>query len=149
MLLVGAGLIGIFALVTRSAPKRRSYATNKRKQRKNARWSRKAKNVLPDSAFLYVAPGGRKVKEDGLTVTVPRNKRKFPYKRPSGAVDLPHLRNALARIGRSNIPEREKAALETKARKLLALATGRPYAKLEARATEAKARRRRELRRAA
>lgn len=101
---------------------------------RNARWSYRQKKSLPDSAFLYVAPDGT---------------RKLPYRKPSGEIDLPHLRNALARIGRSNIPEREKAALETKARKILALATGRPYSKLEARAAKGKARRRREQRKAA
>jgi hypothetical protein len=146
MPLIALFSVGLFAYLFREdifgKKKRPAYA-------RNARWSRKTKNVLPDSAFLYVAPGGKKVREDGMTVTVPRSKRKFPYKRPSGEVDLPHLRNALARIGRSSIPEREKAALETKARKILALATGRPYSKLEARAAKAKARRRRELRKAA
>lgn len=52
-------------------------------------------NDLPDSAFLYIEPGGKK-DEDGKTV--PRNLRHFPYRDASGKIDLPHLRNAIARL---------------------------------------------------
>ena len=52
-------------------------------------------NDLPDSAFAYISPGGTK-DEDGKTV--PRSLRHLPYKTASGAIDKPHLRNALARL---------------------------------------------------
>jgi len=81
-----------------------------------AQWTTAYVNGLPDSAFLYIAPGGKK-DTDGKTV--PRSLRKFPYKDDTGRVDLPHLRNAIARIPRSNIPVTEKKSLQTKAKKLL------------------------------
>src|SRR6266851_440648 len=45
------------------------------------------RNALPDSAFAAVWTD-----KDG------KKRRKFPYKRADGSVDLPHLRNALARL---------------------------------------------------
>lgn len=56
-------------------------------------WSTAYVNDLPDSAFLYISPGGKK---DGEGKTVPRSLRHFPYKNSEGNVDLPHLRNAIA-----------------------------------------------------
>jgi HK97 family phage prohead protease len=47
-------------------------------------------NDLPDSAFAYIEPGGRK---DSSGKTVPRSKRHFLIH------DAAHVRNALARIG--------------------------------------------------
>lgn len=82
-------------------------------------WTTAYVNDLPDSAFLYIAPGGKK---DADGKTTPRNLRKFPYKDANGSVDLPHLRNAIARIPQSNAPgltEEKKSALQEKARKLL------------------------------
>ena len=61
----------------------------------NGRWPKKSINDLPDSSFAIILPGGKKDK-DGKTV--PRNLRKLPYKDMKGKVDLPHLRNALARV---------------------------------------------------
>lgn len=55
-------------------------------------------NDLPDSSFLYVESGGQK---DGSGKTVPRDKRHLPYKTASGAIDLPHVRNALSRLDQS------------------------------------------------
>lgn len=84
-------------------------------------WTAAAVNDLPDSAFLYVEPGE---KEDGKTV--PRSKRHFPYKDASGKIDLPHLRNAIARIPQSNAPgltPEKKKALQNRARRTLASAT--------------------------
>lgn len=57
-------------------------------------WSTAYVNDLPDSAFLYIEEGG--TEEDGKTT--PRSLRHLPYKNAEGEVDLPHLRNALARI---------------------------------------------------
>jgi len=79
-------------------------------------WTRKYINDLPDSAFLYIEPGGKK-DEEGKTT--PRSLRHFPYKDASGKVDLPHLRNALARIPQSNLPQDVKERVTAKARKIL------------------------------
>jgi hypothetical protein len=79
-------------------------------------WSTSYVNDLPDSAFLYVEPGGEK---DADGRTTPRSLRHFPYKDASGAVDLPHLRNALARIPQSDLPQNVKEELTAKAQRLL------------------------------
>jgi len=81
-----------------------------------AEWDVAYINDLPDSAFLYISPGGEK-DEDGKTV--PRNLRSFPYKNTQGNVDLPHLRNAIARIPQSDIPNDKKASLQERARDIL------------------------------
>lgn len=82
-----------------------------------AAWTRAYINDLPDSAFLYIAPGGRK-DEDGKTV--PRSLRYFPYRDASGAIDLPHLRNAIARAPQSNLPRAVVERIQERARRLLA-----------------------------
>ncbi len=51
------------------------------------------KNNLPDSAFLYIEPGGKK---DGSGKTVPRSLRHLPVH------DDAHLRNAIARLSQTN-----------------------------------------------
>jgi HK97 family phage prohead protease len=66
-----------------------------------AEWTAAAINNLPDSAFAVILPGGEK-DEDGRTT--PRSLRKLPHHGPSGAVDLPHLRNALARLPQADLP---------------------------------------------
>lgn len=55
-------------------------------------------NNLPDSAFLYIEPGGEK---DSEGKTTPRSKRHLPYKKADGSIDLPRLRNAISRLGQS------------------------------------------------
>jgi hypothetical protein len=82
-------------------------------------WTRAFIDDLPDSAFLYVESGGKK---DGEGKTVPRSLRHFPYKDSSGKTDLPHLRNAIARIPQSNISDSLKSSLQSKAQKLLSSA---------------------------
>src|SRR5262252_2174156 len=79
-------------------------------------WTTAYINDLPDSSFLYVAPGGSK---DSDGKTTPRSLRSFPYKDANGSVDLPHLRNALSRIPQSNLPASVKQTLTTKAQKIL------------------------------
>lgn len=79
-------------------------------------WTRAYINDLPDSAFLYVEKGGTK---DSEGKTTPRSLRHFPYKDSSGKVDLPHLRNALARIPQSNIPAEEKTKATNKGERAL------------------------------
>jgi len=71
---------------------------------------------LPDSSFLYIAPGGEK-DEDGKTT--PRSLRKFPVKKSDGSLDLPRIRNALSRIPQSNLSEEIKSKLSSKAKMLL------------------------------
>ena len=80
-----------------------------------AKWTRKYINDLPDSAFLYIAPGGEK---DSEGKTKPRSLRYFPYKDKNGNVDLPHLRNALARIPQSKLPDDVKRRVMMKARRI-------------------------------
>lgn len=81
-----------------------------------AEWSTADVNNLSDDAFLYIAPGGEK---DADGKTVPRSLRYFPVYNANGNVDLPHLRNALARIGQANIPQAAKDAARDKAEALL------------------------------
>ncbi len=107
-------------IVVDAIPERRShmpphYRTHTMRQ--NRAWSGAEKNDLPDSAFLYIEPGGR---EDESGRTVPRSLRHFPYKDQSGKVDVRHLRNALSRIPQAHVPEAAKRAARTHAEKLLA-----------------------------
>ncbi len=87
-----------------------------------ATWDTAYVNSLPDSCFLFIEDGGKK---DGEGKTKPRNKRHFPYKDADGKVDLPHLRNAIARIPQSNAPgltPELKKRLQARARRLLSSA---------------------------
>lgn len=86
------------------------------KDHEDAVWTTAFINTFPDSSFLYIEPGGSK---DDEGKTVPRSLRHFPVKGPGGAVDLPHLRNALARIPQSNIPAAAQASASAKARRML------------------------------
>lgn len=87
-------------------------------------WTDAMMNDLPDSSFLYVEDGGVK---DSSGRTVPRAKRHFPYKDADGKVDLPHLRNAIARIPQARadgLDAAKKAQLQARARMLLDKANG-------------------------
>jgi len=77
-------------------------------------WTTAYMNDLPDSAFLYIESGGEK--KDGKTQG---NKRHFPYKNAEGKIDLPHLRNAIARIPQANVPQDVKDRCQARARRLL------------------------------
>jgi len=77
-----------------------------------ATWTTKFINNLPDAAFAYIEPRGKKDKEGKTT---PRSLRHFPHHNMSvkkgtehNTVDLPHLRNALARVPQSNLSDKEK-----------------------------------------
>jgi rubrerythrin len=86
-------------------------------------WSTAFVNDLPDSAFLYIAPGGEK---DGEGKTKPRSLRYFPVRDKNGKLDLPHLRNAIARIPQAKAPGLDagkKKSLQERARRMLAEAT--------------------------
>jgi hypothetical protein len=83
----------------------------------NKQWTRKYVNELPDSAFLWVGPGG---KQDEQGRTHPLTLRSLPYKNKQGKVDLPHLRNAIARLTVTrDIPEVAKPKIKKRACKLL------------------------------
>jgi hypothetical protein len=83
-------------------------------------WSGKYVDALPDSSFLWVEDGGQK---DDEGKTVPRSKRHLPYKDASGTVDLPHLRNAIARIPQADgLDAGKKAQLQARARRMLSAA---------------------------
>lgn len=84
-----------------------------------AAWDTAYINNLPDSAFLYIEPGGTK---DSENKTVPRSNRHFPVHDASGAVDMPHLRNALARIPQSSLPQDVKDRMTAMAQAMLARA---------------------------
>lgn len=73
-------------------------------------WSTAHINDLPDDAFAYIAPGGKKV--DGKTE--PRDLRHLPYKDADGKVDAAHVRNALARLDQTDIPDEAKAEARRK-----------------------------------
>lgn len=79
-------------------------------------WTTAYMNDLPDSAFLYISPGGKK---DADGKTVPRSLRHFPYKDASGKVDAIHIRNALARIPQANVPQAAKDKATAHARRVL------------------------------
>jgi HK97 family phage prohead protease len=67
-------------------------------------WSTSYVNDLPDSAFAYVEPGDKD--EEGKTT--PRSNRHFPHHDAEGNPDAAHVRNALARIPQSDVPEAAK-----------------------------------------
>jgi len=64
-------------------------------------------NRLPDSAFFYIESGGEK-DEEGKTT--PRSLRHLPYVDEKGEVDLPHVRNALARAAQTQDKNGNKLA---------------------------------------
>ncbi len=121
-LLAIAGVFIAGAWIASGSAKRfaRNVSGGRRKNyRRNARWTAAYKNRLPDSAFLLVEPGGHKERRGGKTYTVPKSLRKFPYKNVRGKVDLPHLRNAIARAPVADIPAAEARRIQRKARALL------------------------------
>jgi len=74
-------------------------------------WTTASINDLPDSSFAAISSGG--AKDEGGKIA-PRSLRHLPYKDASGKVDLPHLRNALARLPQTNISTEEKARAKSK-----------------------------------
>jgi hypothetical protein len=74
-------------------------------------WTTAYVNNLPDSAFAYISPGGKKDK-DGKTE--PRSLRHLPYKDSGGKVDPAHVRNALARLSQTQIPDAAKSSAKAK-----------------------------------
>jgi hypothetical protein len=85
-------------------------------------WTTAFVNDLPDSSFLYIESGGKK---DADGKTEPRSLRHLPYKDSSGKVDMPHLRNAIARIPQmTGVSASLKNQLQAKAQKMLARMNG-------------------------
>lgn len=82
-------------------------------QPEKATWTTAFINELPDSAFAYIEPGGEK---DADGKTTPRSNRYFPHHAKNGQVDLPHLRNALARVPQSPVGSKAKPHLEAHAK---------------------------------
>ncbi len=74
-------------------------------------WTTAYINDLPDESFAYIEPGGKK---DDEGKTVPRSLRYLPYKDKNGKVDLPHLRNALARLPQTSLSAEAKAKAREK-----------------------------------
>jgi hypothetical protein len=94
---------------------------------KGTKWTRKYINDLPDAAFAVIETGGKK---DAGGRTAPCRLRHLSHhnanvKNPTehGTVDLPHLRNALARAPQMKIADTLRkeaiAHLEAHARELL------------------------------
>lgn len=80
-----------------------------------AKWTTKFINDLPDSSFLYVEPGGKKDEDDKTT---PRSLRHLPYRNAEGEIEMPHFRNALARLPQTDLSEDVKAKIQAKADKI-------------------------------
>jgi HK97 family phage prohead protease len=79
-------------------------------------WTTAYVNDLPDSAFLYIAPGGTKT--DGRTDGAHRF---FPVRDATGKPDAAHIRNAMARIPQAtSIPAAARMAAMTKAKAMAA-----------------------------
>lgn len=77
-----------------------------------AEWTTAYINSLPDSAFAVIEPGGKK---DGEGRTTPRSLRHLPHHDADGAIDMPHLRNAMARMNQTMPAEmRGRAAAHLK-----------------------------------
>ncbi len=92
----------------------------KDEQLNEAVWSTAFVNNLPDSSFLWIAPGCGKKDDQGKTT--PRSCRYFPVKDAGGKPDLPHVRNAIARIPQAKhakLTANLKTQLQTKARNIL------------------------------
>jgi hypothetical protein len=66
-------------------------------------WNTAYINDLPDSAFAYVVKG-----EKVQGKTVPKTNRNLPHHDKSGKVDLPHLRNAMARVTHTNLSKAQQ-----------------------------------------
>jgi len=80
---------------------------------RKAEWDAAYINDLPDAAFAYIEAGGEK-DDDGKTT--PRSLRHFPHHSAGGDVDLPHLRNALARAPQSDFGDKALPHLKAHAK---------------------------------
>lgn len=67
-------------------------------------WDTSFINSLPDSAFALVVKG----EKDKEGKTVPRTNRNLPHHGSSGKVDVPHLRNAMARVTHTSLSKEQQ-----------------------------------------
>lgn len=72
--------------------KESEFAEEDKELEEGAKWTTKFINSLPNSSFAVIEPAYLEGKTDN------KNARHLPFKDASGKVDLPHLRNALARV---------------------------------------------------
>lgn len=79
-------------------------------------WSVDQVNALPDSSFLHVEEGGAK---DGSGKTTPRALRHFAVRDANGKIDPTRLRDALAHIPQSGLPDGIRAEASEEAQRLL------------------------------
>jgi hypothetical protein len=70
----------------------------------SAEWTTKYMNDLSDSAFALVVKG----EKDKEGKTVPRTNRNLPHHDSNGKVDLPHLRNAMARVTHTSLSKEQQ-----------------------------------------
>jgi hypothetical protein len=105
--------------IVRGRRQRRARLKDTAMETTKGTWTTAQINDFPDSSFLFIESGGKK-DSDGRTT--PRSLRHFPYKDANGKTDLPHLRNAIARIPQSNAKGLNKEAVQKRAQKLLASA---------------------------
>jgi 5-methylcytosine-specific restriction endonuclease McrA len=82
-----------------------------------AAWPASYLHRLPDSAFLHVETGGR---IDPSGRTLPRSLRHLPIRDADGALDLPHLRDAMAQLPHAGpwLPPEVRDTLIAKAKSL-------------------------------
>jgi len=71
---------------------------------KEAEWDTAYINDLPDSAFAVISKGGTK---DDQNKTEPRTLRHLPHHKTDSSLDIPHLRNALARLSQTDLSPEE------------------------------------------
>jgi len=74
-------------------------------------WDRAYINDLDDDCFAYIESGGEK---DEQRKTTPRSLRHLPFKNRQGNIDLPHLRNALARLPQTKFSDEAKTEAKRK-----------------------------------
>lgn len=82
-----------------------------------AMWSTAFVNNLPNDSFLYIKPNCGENDADGKMK--PRSCRMFPVKDASGKVDMPHLRNAIARAPQSNLSPEIQTKIQKQAQRML------------------------------
>jgi len=89
--------------ITKSLDPEKEVNMIKKADTEKVKWDRAFINRLPDAAFAYIEPGGKK---DETGRTKPRSLRHYPHHgtgvksgSENNSVDKAHLRNALARCG--------------------------------------------------
>jgi hypothetical protein len=86
-----------------------NFKTAREREIEKAAQSTASQNDLPDSAFAVISSGGSK---DDEGKTTPRSLRHLPHHKADGSIDLPHLRNALARVSQTDLSADDRAKAE-------------------------------------